>query len=108
MSPKKKAKKKLGTNEESIARAEQKLGIRYPGLIREMLKERNEFFWGAYRFFGVLDDEDKYHTFDDVVRENNNPVAGWAKYLPKGFVCIANQDNNCLLLNKNNNISPSR
>lgn len=94
-----KPKKKVITNDGSIDVAEQKLGIKYPQIIRDKLKERNGFYWGYFRFFCVLDEEDKFHTFDDVVKENENSSDGWKQYLPEGHVAIANEDLLCLTLN---------
>ena len=94
-----KPKKKVITNDKSIDQAEQKLGIKYPQIIRDKLKKRNGFYWGYFRFFCVLDGEDKFHTFDDIVRENENPSAGWKRYLPEGHIAIANEDLLCLALN---------
>jgi hypothetical protein len=96
-----KPKKKVITDDKSIDQAEQKLGIKYPPIIRDKLKEHNGFYWGYFRFFCVFDEEDKFHTFDDVVRENENPSAGWKQYLPEGHVAIANEDLLCLTLNTN-------
>lgn len=93
--------RKVITNDISINAAETKLGFKYPQMIREKLKEKNGFEWGGYRFFPVLDEEDKEHTFDDVVRENTNPVAGWNTYIPEGYVCIASLDEEGLLVSKN-------
>jgi len=93
--------KKITTNDQSIDNAEQKLGIKYPQIIRNKLKERNGFEWGYFRFFCVLDEEDKFYTFDDVVRENENPSAGWKQYLPEGQVAIASADLWCLTLSTN-------
>ena len=66
-----------------------------------MLKKQNGFYWGFYRFFAVLDDDDKYHTFNDVVVENANPNTGWKQYLPESYVAIANEDHFCLVVNTN-------
>lgn len=93
--------KKGVTNDISIDRAEKKLDFKYPKQIRDRLRRHNGFEWGGFRFFPVLDDEDKQHTFDDVYRENTNGVAGWSKYIPEGYICIASSDLDCLLLNKN-------
>lgn len=94
-----KPQRKVTADDESIDQTEQKLGIKYPQIIREKLKEKNGFYWGFFRFFCVFDEEDKFHTFDDVVRENENPSAGWRQYLPEGHVVIANEDLFCLTLN---------
>ena len=94
-----KPKKKIVTDDKSIDNVEQKLGIKYPQIIRNKLKERNGFHWGYFRFFCVFDEEDKFHTFDDVARENENPSDGWKQYLPKGHVVIANEALLCLTLN---------
>lgn len=96
-----KTPKKLITNDASIDNAEKVLGIRYPKVIREKLKERNGFEWGGFEFFPVYDEDDKQHTSDDVVRENNAPDTGWSQYIPTDYVCIASSDLECLLLNKN-------
>lgn len=93
-----KPKKKVMTDDKSIDLAEEKLGIKYPQIIRNKLREHNGFYWGYFRFFCVLDEEDKFHTFDDVVKENENPSAGWKQYLPEGHVAIANEDLLCLTL----------
>lgn len=98
-----KPQKKIITDDKSIDQAEQKLGIKYPQIIRERLKEHNGFYWGYFRFFCVLDEEDKFHTFDDVVRENENSSAGWKQYLPEGYIVIANEDLLCLALNTKKN-----
>lgn len=94
-----KSKKKIVTNDKSIDNVEQKLDIKYPQIIRDKLKEHNGFHWGHFNFFCVLDADDKFHTFDNIVRENENPSAGWKKYLPKGHIAIANNDLLCLTLN---------
>lgn len=94
-----KSQKKVVTEDKVIDQAEQKLGIKYPLIFRNKLKEQNGFYWGYFRFFCVFDEEDKLHTFDDVVKENENPSAGWKQYLPKGYVAIANNDLLCLTLN---------
>lgn len=95
-----KPEKKVVTGDRSVDNAEEKLSVRYPTVIRERLKERNSFSWGAFDFFCVFDEEDKFHTFDDVARENENPEAGWKKYLPEGFVAIADDGGQgCLALN---------
>ena len=96
-----KTPKKRITNNASIDNAEKTLDIRYPKIIREKLKEQNGFEWGGFDFFPVCDEDDKQHTFDDVVRENNNPDAGWSLHIPVEYVCIASHDLECLLLNKN-------
>lgn len=81
--------KKVVTNDASIDNAEAKLGVKFPQILREKLKEHNGFTWGFFeRFYPVFDEEDKFHTFDDVVRENENPN-GWKRALPEGFVAIA-------------------
>jgi hypothetical protein len=92
--------KKVITNDESITAAEEKLGISYPEEIREKLKAKNGFYLGGLRFYCVLDKEDLQHTFDDVVRENSNKVAGWSQYLPEGNIAIADDEGQgCLVLN---------
>ncbi len=97
-----KTDKKVNTNDESIDSAEQKLNIVFPQIIREKLKDRNGFQLGEFRFFGVLDKEDLQHTFDDIVKENTNPQAGWSQYLPKEYVAIADDGGQgCLVLNTN-------
>ena len=97
-----KTPKKVVTDDESINNAEEKLGIKYPEILREWLKGENGFYRAAFRFYGVLDKEDVYNTFDDVVRENTNPEAGWEKYVPDGHVAIADDEGlGCLTLNKN-------
>lgn len=84
-----KPQKKLTTNDESIDNAEAKLGVKYPQVLRDKLKERNGFMWGFFeRFYPVFDEEDKFHTYDDVVRENENPN-GWKNVLPEGYIAIA-------------------
>lgn len=94
--------KKVITNDESINQAESKLNISYPKEIREMLKQQNGFDLGGFNFYKVLDSEDLQHTFDDVVRENTNPQAGWKQYLPEGYVAIADDGGQgCLTLNTN-------
>ena len=93
--------KKIITNDESINQAESKLNVSYPKEIREMLKTKNGFYLGGFRFYGVLDKEDLQHTFDDIVRENTNP-AGWKQLLPDGYVAIADDEGQgCLALNTN-------
>lgn len=94
--------KKLTTDDQSINDAELKLNISYPKELREMLKSKNGFHLGGFRFYKVLDKEDLQHTFDDVVRENTNPSAGWKQFLPKGHVAIADDEGQgCLALNTN-------
>jgi hypothetical protein len=94
--------KKIITNDESINEAESKLNIVYPKEIREMLKIKNGFYLGGFRFYKVLDKEDLQHTFDDVVRENTNSSAGWKQFLPEGYVAIADDEGQgCLALNTN-------
>ncbi|MBU4210564.1 SMI1/KNR4 family protein [Patescibacteria group bacterium] len=97
-----KPSKKIVTNDKSIDNAEQELDIKYPPIIRDRLKERNGFDWGHFRFFCVLDQEDKFHTFDDVVRENKS----WKQYLPENQIAIASEDILCLTLStkKDNSI----
>jgi len=94
--------KKIFTNDQSIDEAEVKLNISYPQEIREMLKAKNGFYLGGFRFYKVLDKEDLEHTFDDVVRENTNSSAGWKQFLPDGYVSIADDEGQgCLALNTN-------
>ncbi|EKD57376.1 MAG: hypothetical protein ACD_57C00325G0003 [uncultured bacterium] len=94
--------KKITTNNDSIDQAESKLNINYPKEIREMLKNKNGFYFGGFRFYKVLDKEDLQHTFDDVVRENTNSPAGWQQFLPEGYVAIADDEGQgCLALNTN-------
>lgn len=93
-----KPKRKVNTDERSIKNAEEKLDIRYTPLLREKLKKRNGFSWGYFGFTCVYDDEDKYHTFDDVVRANTNKSAGWRLNLPDGYVGIAEDNGLCLAL----------
>lgn len=93
--------KKIFTEDANIIKAEETLDIRYPEIIRERLKKSNGFEWGGFNFYQVLDEDDKYHTFDDVVRNNQNEVAGWAKFLPVGFIAIADLDSFCLCLSTN-------
>lgn len=96
-----KPQNKVITSDEFIDRAEKSLQIKYPEIIRKKLKEQNGFYWDYFRFFCVLDDDDKYHTFDDVVRENENQSTGWKLFLPENQVAIANEDHVCLTLNTN-------
>ena len=85
-----KPQKKVTTEDKYIDRAEDALGIKYPPVLRDKLKIRNGFSWGFFeRFYCVLDDDDKFHTFDDVVHENTNPTAGWKESLPEEYVAIA-------------------
>ncbi len=93
--------KKITTEDKCIDNAEQKLGIKYPMIIRNRLKENNGFFWGDFGFYPVLDEEDKFHTYDDVVRENTNEAAGWRMYLPQGYVAIGRNEFVCIMLNIN-------
>ncbi len=94
--------KRIVTNDESINQAELKLNISYPKEIREMLKAKNGFYLGGYRFYCVLDKEDIQHTFDDIFRENTNFSAGWRQSLPEGYVAIADDEGQgCLALNIN-------
>lgn len=94
--------KKLTTDDQSINDAELKLNISYPKELRKMLKLKNGFHLGGFRFYKVLDKEDLQHTFDDVVKENTNPSAGWKQFLPKGYVAIADDEGQgCLALNTN-------
>lgn len=94
--------KKIITTDFSIDTAEDKLEIKYSQVIRDKLKKTNGFDWGGYRFFCVLDEEDKFHTFDDVIRENNSEDTGWVNFLPKEYIAIADDGGRgCLVLNKN-------
>ncbi len=90
--------KKVGTSDSAIDKAEQELGIKYPLLLRNMLKQKNGFHWGGFEFYCVFDTEDKYHTYDNVVTKNKDPEIGWLNFIPKGYVVIASEDNMCLLL----------
>lgn len=93
--------KKVITNDQSIDQCEAKLDIVYPEEVREMLKQKNGFYLGGFRFYCVLDKEDLQHTFDDVSRENTN-LSGWQKFLPNGYIAIADDGGQgCLALNKN-------
>lgn len=93
--------KKVATNDQSIDQCEAKLDIIYPKEVREMLKQRNGFYLGGFRFYRVLDKDDLQHTFDDVFRENTNS-SGWQNFLPNGYVAIADDEGQgCLALNKN-------
>lgn len=94
-----KSMKKVITDDKSINDLEQKLNIKYSQILRNKLKERNGFYWGSFRFFCVLDQEDKQHTSDDVVRENENPATGWNQSLPEGYFAIASENRRCLALN---------
>lgn len=86
----KKPKKKITTDEKYIDRAEKTLNIKYPQVLREKLKVRNGFTWGFFEhFYCVLDDEDKFYTYDDVVHANTNRIAGWNQFIPEGYVAIA-------------------
>ena len=87
-----KPKKKLITSDAAIDAAEEKLGITYPKLIREKLKQRNGFGWGFFQFYCVFDEEDAFHTFDDVVRANTNEMTGWQQFMPEGYVAIADDE----------------
>lgn len=98
-----KPQKKIFTEDTNIIKAEETLDIKYPEIIREKLKMSNGFEWGGFNFYPVLDD-DKYHTFDNVVRNNQNDVAGWAKFLPDGFIAIAELDSFCLCLSTNKDV----
>jgi hypothetical protein len=94
--------KKVTTDDQSINEEELKLNISYPKEIREMIKARNGFYLGGFRFYKVLDKEDLQNTFDDVVRENTNSSAGWKQFLPEGYVSIADDSGQgCLALNTN-------
>ncbi len=70
-------------------------------MIRERLKKQNGFEWAGYNFYPVLDEDDKVHTFDDVVRNNIHESSSLKEYLPEGFVAIAIDDLFCLCLNTN-------
>jgi tetratricopeptide (TPR) repeat protein len=94
-----KSKKKIITDDKSINDLEQKLNIKYPQVLRNKLKVQNGFYWGSFRFFCVLDKEDKQHTSDDVIRENENSSAGWNQSLPEGYYAIASENRRCLALN---------
>lgn len=98
----KKPKKKVTTNEQSIQRAENALNIQYPHIIKEKIKAKNWFYGWEYRFFCVLDDDDKFHTFDDVVRENTIERTWRKHHIPAAYVAIA-EDGMwwCLALNTN-------
>ena len=95
--------KKIVTEDKFIDRAQVALNIKYPQVIRKKLIGRNGFSWGFFeRFYCVKDDDDIFHTNDDVVRENTNKVAGWQQYIPEGFVTIADDGGGAaLLLNTN-------
>lgn len=94
--------KKTVTDDSSINETELKLDISYPNEIRELLKARNGFYLGGFRFYRILDKENLQNTFDDVVRENTNPASGWKQYLPEGYVSIADDEGQgCLALNIN-------
>ena len=94
--------KKTGTNIQSIKNAEEKLEIKFPECIVQALLNKNGFYAEEFRFYCVLDDEDLYNTFDDIVRENTNSNSGWQKFLPKNYVAIADDGGQgCLILNKN-------
>lgn len=96
-----KPEKKVTTDDRSIDRVEEALGVKYPHILRDKLKETNSFSWGYFTFYPVLDDEDKFHTFDDVVRENTNPQAGWRQFLQGGYAAVATDDGGyCLVLSK--------
>lgn len=83
---KNKQPKKIGTNEESVTRAEDILGITYPLFIREFILKNNGGMLGFFeRMYPVKDDEDVFHTFNDVVRENEK---SWKGIIPEGFVAI--------------------
>lgn len=98
-----KVAKKIFTEDSKIDVAEQKLGIKYPLILREKLKAHNGFSWGYFeRFYCVFDEDDKFHTFDDVVYENENPRTGWKSVLPPEYVAIADDAGGyCLALNTN-------
>lgn len=100
-----KFKKKAGTEEKNIINAEEKLNIKFPQVIRERLKAENGFQWGYWVFYCVYDEEDKFHTFDDIIRQNQNDLAGWQKYIPEGYAAIASEDNWCLVLKLGDNES---
>jgi hypothetical protein len=89
--------KKVHTSDACIDAAQQKLNIRYPDVIRDKLKANNGFYLAGLYFFPVFDPEDKFHTFDCIVRENQNP-SGWSHFLPEGYVAIANEDHLILAL----------
>ncbi len=94
--------KKVTTNLQSVELAEQKLNIKYPELIKNKMLEKNGFYTDEFQFYCIFDAEDKYHTFDDVVKENTNEDSGWLKYLPAGYVAIAEDGGRgCLALNTN-------
>ena len=85
-----KPQKKIVTEDKYIDRAEDALDIKYPQVLRDKLKSRNGFSWGFFEnFYCVLDDEDKFYTFNDVIYENTNRIAGWNQFIPKGYVAIA-------------------
>lgn len=94
--------KKVTTEDKFIDRAEETLGVKYPQILREKLRIHNGFSWGYFeRFYCVLDDDDRFHTFDDVVKENTNP-SGWQNILPEDYVAIADDGGGyCLMLSKN-------
>jgi len=97
-----KPQKKVTTEDKYIDRAENELGVKYPNVLREKLKTTNGFSWGFFeRFYPVIDDDDKFHTFDDVVKENTNP-RGWKNVLPEGYAAIADDGGGyALVLSKN-------
>lgn len=91
--------KKVVTEDKYVDRAEAALGVQFPRVLREKIKQHNGFSWGYFeRFYPVKDDDDLFHTSDDVVRENTNQVAGWQKYIPTGFAAIADDGGGAALL----------
>ena len=94
--------KKINANIQSIEAAENKLNIKYPSVIKNKILQKNGFDTEEFTFYCVFDEEDKYHTFDDVVRENTNDDSGWLHYLPNNYVAIAEDGGKgCLALNTN-------
>lgn len=94
--------KKVVTDDKSIDEAEAKLGFSYPKILREKLKIKNGFYLAGFRIYGVLDQEDVQHTFDDIVRENTNSSSGWQQYIPSNYVAIGDDEGiGCLVLNTN-------
>ena len=92
----------IGIDEKSIQKTETELNILYPAKIRAMFLVKNGFNFAGFRFYKIYNKNDIVHTFDDLIRENLDVTSGWKKYLPEGFVAIAdNEGQGCLALNTN-------
>lgn len=67
----------IGTTDEAIARAEQRLGRRLPSSFRAWLLENNGRSIEDTRILPVLDDRDPRTTWDSIVRNFEGNWPGW-------------------------------